>query len=892
MSAPTGESVVFEGARITPRVQHKATALETPILTAPNTASYAPRMKPPLLIAGLAVVTLLAHGAEAEVRIACPHANPADLSALQPPAPTPDTSDCLVEIGADSVQIRNGRWTGRRPLAGSIGSYRFDDEGRLLDIIEPRGHVVALRPLRRLVSVVDSAGQTTQFVYSGLGQLLAVSGPGETLATFMYSSAGRLVAIIERDGSTTHYSYDLLKRVTRIVDATGSATNFAYGAGRILTVTDAAGSTSLTYAAGALLVGIQSPSASLSFGYDSVGELTTVVDSTGLTTYAYSAGRLLTVSGPAGTTTYTYNSAGELVRVDSPAGTTAYSYTSGRVSSATTPDGTTTTYTYDGLGRVVSTTDPSGKTTFAYNTAADLVSVVDPANRTTTLTYAAGEGIVTCPHADPPDLSALGPPAPAPGTADCTASIAGGGLRVVDGRWSGVGMLAGGGQYRVNDAGRVLSVTDASGNAVELLPAQRLTRAIDFAGRTTSLTYNAAGQLSAVSGAGGTLASFAYSSAGRLIAATDRAGATIRYTYDSSNRLVGIVDPVGTPTSIANTGSSTSTVTDGAGTTSLTYSIDGNLIRMVGSGRTVDYSYDSAGRLLSLVNSGGVTSYLYNGAGLLVSVSTPTGTTTYTYDAAGEVVNATAPEGVTSYSYSAGRLTSVVAPDGTTTTYDYDATGRLLRVTTASGTTRYTYDEAGDVVSLTDRRARTTSFVYGDTVAPTLHLPGPLTAIATSTSGAVVSYTATATDPDDDSPAINCAPASGTTFPVGVTTVTCTALDDAGNQATDAFTVTVLYSTTAFLAPIDPGVTTLFKGSATPVKFALTGASAAITNLIARFYFTKEGGLTSGGDSFQYDPATGQYKYVWITKALAAGTYTIKADLGGGQLITAEIRLR
>jgi len=874
-------------------IQTQLSLAEAMDLDSPHTASYAPRMNPPLLVAGLAAVTLLAaRGAEAEVRIVCPHASPADLSALQPPAPTPDTSDCVVEIGADSVQIRNGRWTGRRPLAGSSGSYRFDDEGRLLDIIEPRGHVVALRPVRRLVSVVDSAGQTTQFVYSGLGQLLAVSGPGETLATFMYSSTGRLVAIVEGDGSTTHYSYDLLKRVTRIVDGTGSATDFAYGAGRILTVTDATGSTSLTYAAGALLVGIHGPSASVSFGYDSVGELTTVVDSTGLATYTYSAGRLLAVSGPAGTTTYTYSSAGELIRVDSPAGTTVYSYTSGRVSSTTTPDGTTTTYTYDGLGRVVSTTDPAGKTAFAYNTAGDLLSVVDPANRTTALTYAAGEAIVTCPHADPSDLSALGPPAPAPGTDDCAASIAGGGLRVVDGRWSGVGMLAGGGQYRVNDAGRVVSVTDASGNAVELLPAPRLIRAIDFAGRTTGFTYSAAGQLTAVNGAAGTLASFAYSSAGRLIAAIDRAGATSRYSYDSSNRLVGIVDPVGTPTSIVNIGGSASTVTDGTGTTSLIYSIDGNLIRLVGSGRTVDYSYDSAGRLVSLVNSGGLTTYLYNGAGLLVSVSTPTGTTTYTYDAAGQVVNATAPEGVTSYGYSAGRLASVLAPDGTTTAYEYDAAGRLLRVTTPSGTTRYTYDAAGDVVSLTDGRSRATSFFYGDAVAPTLHLPGPLTAIATSTSGAVVSYTATATDPDDDSPSVTCAPASGTTFPVGVTTVMCTALDDAGNQALDAFTVTVLYSTTPFLAPINPSATTLSKGSATPVKFALTGASATITNLVARFYFTKEGSPTSGGDAFQYDPTTGQYKYVWITKALAAGTYTIKADLGGGQLITAEIRLR
>src|SRR5678815_3263159 len=36
-----------------------------------------------------------------------------------------------------------------------------------------------------------------------------------------------------------------------------------------------------------------------------------------------------------------------------------------------------------------------------------------------------------------------------------------------------------------------------------------------------------------------------------------------------------------------------------------------------------------------------------------------------------------------------------------------------------------------------------------------------------------------------------CAPPSGSCFPVGVTTVTCTATDQAGNTATCSFTVTV-----------------------------------------------------------------------------------------------------
>jgi hypothetical protein len=50
-------------------------------------------------------------------------------------------------------------------------------------------------------------------------------------------------------------------------------------------------------------------------------------------------------------------------------------------------------------------------------------------------------------------------------------------------------------------------------------------------------------------------------------------------------------------------------------------------------------------------------------------------------------------------------------------------------------------------------------------------------------SGTPVTFTATATDAVDGTDAVTCVPASGATFPVGHTTVTCTAHDAAGNQA-------------------------------------------------------------------------------------------------------------
>ena len=70
-----------------------------------------------------------------------------------------------------------------------------------------------------------------------------------------------------------------------------------------------------------------------------------------------------------------------------------------------------------------------------------------------------------------------------------------------------------------------------------------------------------------------------------------------------------------------------------------------------------------------------------------------------------------------------------------------------------------------------------------DTTAPVLEIPADLAVAATSPAGAVVSFTATATDVVDGADTVSCTPASGTNFAVGQTTVTCSTQDAAGNEA-------------------------------------------------------------------------------------------------------------
>jgi RNA polymerase sigma factor (sigma-70 family) len=91
------------------------------------------------------------------------------------------------------------------------------------------------------------------------------------------------------------------------------------------------------------------------------------------------------------------------------------------------------------------------------------------------------------------------------------------------------------------------------------------------------------------------------------------------------------------------------------------------------------------------------------------------------------------------------------------------------------------------------RNGATSSFAVTvvDTTAPTLTVPANRTVPATSTRGATVTYAASATDLVDGTVAPACAPASGSVFGVGTTTVMCSARDARGNQSSGSFTVTV-----------------------------------------------------------------------------------------------------
>jgi HYR domain len=85
----------------------------------------------------------------------------------------------------------------------------------------------------------------------------------------------------------------------------------------------------------------------------------------------------------------------------------------------------------------------------------------------------------------------------------------------------------------------------------------------------------------------------------------------------------------------------------------------------------------------------------------------------------------------------------------------------------------------------------------------------------------------TATDIVDASVPVSCDPSSGSTFPAGTTTVTCTATDDSGNSTSASFTVTVSRLAVLFGEPVGSSrMVTVHSGRTLPIKVQIVRAGA------------------------------------------------------------------
>jgi formylglycine-generating enzyme required for sulfatase activity len=117
-----------------------------------------------------------------------------------------------------------------------------------------------------------------------------------------------------------------------------------------------------------------------------------------------------------------------------------------------------------------------------------------------------------------------------------------------------------------------------------------------------------------------------------------------------------------------------------------------------------------------------------------------------------------------------------------------------------------------------------------DATAPVLSgLPASVSASATSASGASVTFGGASATDSVGTATVTYSPASGSTFPLGTTTVTVTATDSVGNTSTGTFTVTV-GDTTAPVLTLPPNATADATGAGgATVSYAAATATDAVS---------------------------------------------------------------
>jgi RHS repeat-associated protein len=488
--------------------------------------------------------------------------------------------------------------------------------------------------------------------------------------------------------------------LSTVRDAFNRTLTFSSTSGRINSVTDSS-----------------TPTRTVSYGYDSNGNLTTYTDpEQKVWSYVYSDPanhRITGLRNPYNTTTVTntYDSLGRMMTQTVPrqTGNATYNFFfSGFVNQEEDPNGNRITYYYDQKGREYAKKDAFGNMVKKVFDGQDhTVSITNPRLYTTSFLYEDGKNNLT------KIIDALSHE-----TTNTYETIA---------------------PYRLTDTidplGHLTHFTYDGENhllSTSVYPAQGQTitnsatyygngfknTATDGRNTVATFTYDSYGNPRTSQIASHNPVTYTYDTIGRLTGLTDQVESTTGFVYDKRNLLTSKTDPLSRSSSFVydNAGRLQSRTDRKGQTTTYAYTPTDKIDTITyPGGSTVHFTYNQLDQLTSMVDSVGTTSYGYDAAGRLTSSTNPHSfAVSYHYDAAGNLDVLTYP-GNKEVRYTYDELNRLKTAKimwlagEPTATYYYDPAGRLDYLTNFNGTLAdYSYDNANRLTSLDNRKSDST----------------------------------------------------------------------------------------------------------------------------------------------------------------------------------------
>jgi RHS repeat-associated protein/uncharacterized repeat protein (TIGR01451 family) len=241
--------------------------------------------------------------------------------------------------------------------------------------------------------------------------------------------------------------------------------------------------------------------------------------------------------------------------------------------------------------------------------------------------------------------------------------------------------------YTLGSDGSIKSIKDLNGNVLTFTPNGITSSAT---GVVVPFVRDSAGRITKITDPSGNAYVYSYDAAGNLAAVTwPGISASTTYGYSSDHLLLKVTGPLGNAASAA-------------------YYPDGRLQSTTDPfGNVTSYAYNLSTNTTTTTNpDGGVVIQTNNSAGNPISVTDPLNrTTTFTYDANQNLLTRTNPLGrTTSYTYDAnGNVTTTTDALGNVITDHYDNFGELLQTTDAlNHVYQLEHDGHGHTTALTD----------------------------------------------------------------------------------------------------------------------------------------------------------------------------------------------